>query len=243
MVTYVKEVIKMNGELSVDERNLLSHAYKNVIGTRRASWRIISSIEQKKESKGSKKHVATIREYRHMIEGELEKVSRDVLEVLDESLIPIATTGESKVFYYKMKGDYSRYLAEFTSAEKREAAANIAHESYQTATNVAQTELTPTHPLRLGLALNFSVFHYETLNSSDSACHLAKQAFENAITELDSLTEEFYGDSTLIMQLLSSNLNLWTSSDSEELEPQAEDMEKLAEQDKEDGVEKAAHGA
>ena len=88
----------------------------------------------------------------------------------------------------------------------------------QTATDVAQTELTPTHPIRLGLALNFSVFYYEILNSPDRACHLAKQAFDDAIAELDSLSEESYRDSTLIMQLLRDNLTLWTSSDGNEAE-------------------------
>ena len=86
----------------MDERNLLSVAYKNVVGTRRASWRIISSIEQKEEQKGSEKHVSIIREYRQKIETELEKVCQDVLDVLDDSLIPKAESGESKVFYHKM---------------------------------------------------------------------------------------------------------------------------------------------
>lgn len=90
--------------------------------------------------------------------------------------------------------------------------------THQNATDVAQTELTPTHPIRLGLALNFSVFYYEILNSPDRACHLAKQAFDDAIAELDSLSEESYRDSTLIMQLLRDNLTLWTSSDSGEAE-------------------------
>lgn len=93
---------QLGGELSVDERNLLSVAYKNVVGTRRASWRIISSIEQKEENKGSEKHVTKIREYRQKIETELEQVCGDVLNVLDESLIPKAESGESKVFYHKM---------------------------------------------------------------------------------------------------------------------------------------------
>lgn len=92
---------------------------------------------------------------------------------------------------------------------------------YQNATDVAQTDLTPTHPIRLGLALNFSVFYYEILNSPDRACHLAKQAFDDAIAELDSLSEESYRDSTLIMQLLRDNLTLWTSSDGNEPEPAA----------------------
>jgi len=120
-----------------------------------------------------------------------------------------------------MKGDYHRYLAEFASGEKRKVAATAAHEAYKNATDVAQTELTPTHPIRLGLALNFSVFYYEILNSPDRACHLAKQAFDDAIAELDSLSEESYQDSTLIMQLLRDNLTLWTSTESGEPEPAA----------------------
>lgn len=73
-----------------------------MVGTRRASWRIISSIEQKEENKGSEEHVSIIRDYRQKIETELEQVCQDVLDVLDEALIPKAETGESKVFYYKM---------------------------------------------------------------------------------------------------------------------------------------------
>lgn len=70
--------------------------------------------------------------------------------------------------------------------------------------------------------MNFSVFYYEILNSPDRACHLAKQAFDDAIAELDSLSEESYRDSTLIMQLLRDNLTLWTSSDGAEAEPSSE---------------------
>ncbi|ODQ67595.1 14-3-3 protein, partial [Nadsonia fulvescens var. elongata DSM 6958] len=211
MVSYMKAVAMSGEELSVDERNLLSVAYKNVIGTRRASWRIISSIEQKEESKGSTSHVEQIKTYRVKIEDELEDICNDVLSVLTDHLLVKAESGESKVFYYKMKGDYHRYLAEFATGDKRKDAANAAHESYKSATDVAQTELSSTHPIRLGLALNFSVFYYEILNSPDRACHLAKQAFDDAIAELETLSEESYRDSTLIMQLLRDNLTLWKS--------------------------------
>lgn len=212
MVTYMKEVAKADSELSVEERNLLSVAYKNVIGARRASWRIVSSIEQKEESKASdSSNAGIIKSYRVKIEDELAKICEDILEVLDASLIARAGPGESKVFYYKMKGDYHRYLAEFATGDKRKDAATAAHEAYKGATDVAQTDLAPTHPIRLGLALNFSVFYYEILNSPDRACHLAKQAFDDAIAELDSLSEESYRDSTLILQLLRDNLTLWTS--------------------------------
>ena len=217
MVENMKNVASSGQDLSVEERNLLSVAYKNVIGARRASWRIVSSIEQKEETKEKSEHqVSLIRKYRSKIEEELTKISDDILSVLDAHLIPSATTGESKVFYYKMKGDYHRYLAEFSSADAREQATNASLEAYKTASEIATTELPPTHPIRLGLALNFSVFYYEIQNSPDKACHLAKQAFDDAIAELDTLSEESYKDSTLIMQLLRDNLTLWTSDMSED---------------------------
>lgn len=233
MVDAMKKVAKMDVELTVEERNLLSVAYKNVIGARRASWRIISSIEQKK-SASTEAHATQIKEYREKVEKELEEICSDILGVIDTHLIPSATTGESKVFYHKMKGDYYRYLAEFATGEKRDNAAENSLQAYKAASEVAGTELPPTHPIRLGLALNFSVFYYEILNSPDRACHLAKQAFDDAIAELDTLNEESYKDSTLIMQLLRDNLTLWTSdmqgddNENEESKPEG-DAEKAEE--------------
>merc|ERR1712100_547215 len=135
----------------------------------------------------------------------------EILQVIDNSLVPNSTSDEGKVFYYKMKGDYYRYLAEFQSDPRRKKTSDGALESYKQASGIANAELPPTHPIRLGLALNFSVFYYEIMNSPDRACHLAKQAFDDAIAELDTLSEESYKDSTLIMQLLRDNLTLWTS--------------------------------
>lgn len=102
MVENMKTVASSDQELTVEERNLLSVAYKNVIGARRASWRIVSSIEQKEESKGNEAQVKMIKEYREKIEAELAKICEDILEVLEKHLIPSAASGESKVFYHKM---------------------------------------------------------------------------------------------------------------------------------------------
>uniref|UniRef100_A0A804LUD0 14-3-3 domain-containing protein n=1 Tax=Zea mays TaxID=4577 RepID=A0A804LUD0_MAIZE len=175
MVEYMEKVAKTVDveELTVEERNLLSVAYKNVIGARRASWRIISSIEHKEES-------------------------------------------QSKVFYLKMKGDYHRYLAEFKTGAERKEAAESTMIAYKAAQDIALAELASTHPIRLGLALNFSVFYYEILNSPDKACNLARQAFDEAISQLDTLGEDSYKDSTLIMQLLRDNLTLWTADSTTE---------------------------
>merc|ERR1712002_233382 len=191
------------------ERNLLSVAYKNVVGARRSSWRVISSIEQKTE--GSEKKQQLAKEYKEKVEQELKDICNDVLELLTNRLIAKASNAESKVFYLKMKGDYYRYLAEVAVADAKTEVVEDSKKSYQEAFDIAKAKMQPTHPIRLGLALNFSVFYYEILNSPDRACHLAKQAFDNAIAELDTLNEDSYKDSTLIMQLLRDNLTLWTS--------------------------------
>jgi 14-3-3 protein epsilon len=212
MVEHMKAVAQQPQELSVEERNLLSVAYKNVIGSRRASWRVISSIEQKADPE----KVGLIQTYKRKIETELEDICTDILEIIQNELIPNSEGEEGKVFYYKMKGDYHRYLAEFQVADSRKDSSAKALEAYNNATKIANRDLPPTHPIRLGLALNFSVFYYEILNSPDRACHLAKQAFDDAIAELDTLSEESYKDSTLIMQLLRDNLTLWTSDQPEQ---------------------------
>jgi len=207
MVDFMKKVASMDRELTVEERNLLSVAYKNVIGSRRASWRVVSSIE----SKGDDTKMDIIRSYKLKIERELSEICTNILEIIQDDLIPKSKDPEAKVFYHKMQGDYHRYLAEFQSGDSRKSSAISAKEAYKSADDTAKKELPPTHPIRLGLALNHSVFYYEILNSPDKACHLAKQAFDDAIAELDTLSEESYKDSTLIMQLLRDNLTLWTS--------------------------------
>jgi len=217
MVSYMKDVAKQPKELSVEERNLLSVAYKNVIGSRRASWRVISSIEQK----GDPDKLPLIQKYKKTIETELEDICSDILQIIKDDLIPNTESEEGKVFYFKMKGDYHRYLAEFQAGDVRKESSAEALEAYTSAQTIANQGLAPTHPIRLGLALNFSVFYYEILNSPDRACHLAKLAFDDAIAELDTLSEESYKDSTLIMQLLRDNLTLWTSDQPGD---EAEDM-------------------
>jgi len=209
MAQAMKKVTETGSELTNEERNLLSVAYKNGVGARRSSWRVISSIEQKTE--GSEKKQAMAKEYREKVEKELKDICQDVLNLLDKFLIPKAGNPESKVFYLKMKGDYYRYLAEVAQGDDRTVMSKHSQDAYQEAYDLSKSKMPPTHPIRLGLALNYSVFFYEITNSPDRACQIAKQAFDDAIAELDTLNEDSYKDSTLIMQLLRDNLTLWTS--------------------------------
>jgi len=141
-------------------------------------------------------------------------VHHDVLDLLENVLVKNSTKeDESKVFYLKMTGDYYRYLAEFVSGHDYD---KKAAKFYGDALAIAEKALKPTHPIRLGLALNYSVCYYEVLKDKKKACELARDAFDKAISKLDELDEASYKDSTLIMQLLRDNLTLWTSDTQEE---------------------------
>merc|ERR1719464_873331 len=100
-----------------------------------------------------------------------------------------------------MKGDYHRYLAEFatTADDKQRSIAQAAHDAYEAASTIADSKLPSTHPIRLGLALNFSVFYYEVFGSPEKACLLAKAAFDDAMNVMDNLDEDQYQDSQQIM--------------------------------------------
>uniref|UniRef100_A0A8C9PW84 14-3-3 domain-containing protein n=1 Tax=Spermophilus dauricus TaxID=99837 RepID=A0A8C9PW84_SPEDA len=209
-----QSVTEQGAELSNKERNLLSVAYKNVVGAHRSSWRVVSSFEQKTE--GAEKKQPMAREYIEKIETELREICNDVLSLLEKFLIPNASQAESKVFYLKMKGDYYHYLAEVAACDDKKGIVDRSQQAYQEASEISKKEMQPTHPLRLGLALNFSVFYCEILNSPDKACSSAKTAFDEAIAELDTLSEESYKDSNLIMQFLRDNLTLWTSDTQED---------------------------
>jgi 14-3-3 protein epsilon len=212
MCKFVKQLVELKSakgeDLDVDERNLLSVAYKNVVGSKRASWRTLSGGFDDADEELLKK-------YKGLVEDELEKICNEVLSLLTDHLCKnVEGNGdETEVFYLKMCGDYYRYLSEFRT--ESEDYKKKAEEFYKKAMDVAEANLNETHPTRLGLALNFSVCYYEILKQPEKACDLAKKSFDAAIEKLDTLNDASYKDSTLIMQLLRDNLTLWTSSNEE----------------------------
>jgi hypothetical protein len=216
MVRLMKEVVRQSSGLTVDQRNLLSVGYKNIVGVRRTAWRNLSSIESKEQTRGNAKHVELAKAYREKVESEMNNICDEILRTIDDIITNKRNDTESRVFFLKMQGDYYRYLAEWQNTPQNKAkygtkSADNAQRVYQEAMDLATEQLPPTHPIRLGLALNYSVFFYEVREQPAEACNMARSAFDQAISELDNLDEEQYKDSTTIMQLIRDNLTLWTS--------------------------------
>ena len=215
MVKYMCELIKEADEpLDEEERNLLSVAYKNVVGARRASWRVISAREADEKNE---KHKLVCQDMKQRVEKELRDLCEEVLNLIDNNLLKKQLDIQAKIFFLKMKGDYFRYMVEIAGDSSNKASLSESSKSaYEDAMNLAKEKLPSTSPIRLGLALNFSVFYYEILCDGAGACKLAKEAFDEAIKDLDSVAEDVYKDSTLIMQLLRDNLTLWKSEQDDE---------------------------
>jgi len=211
MISHMKEVIANNSSLSTEERNLLSIAYKNAVILRRNSWRTVNTALEKAEP-SSKEH-GVIEELKKILENEIEGFCKDLLSLIDNTLLP-TNDGEAEVFYWKMKGDYNRYMAEVTKGKDREGYSKKSLEAYIYATDkVDHINLARTNPIRLGLALNNSVYFYEIEDKPEKACDIAKRAFDDALGELDELTDDSYKDSISVMNLLKENLTLWTMED------------------------------
>jgi 14-3-3 protein epsilon len=216
MVKFIENFVIANPALTLDERNILSAGYKNIIGSKRSSWRLLQTLEKKEEKKGSSSNISNLREIKNKVEDEMRKICEDINTVLDKYLIPSSKDSENKVFYLKLKGDYYRYRAEFTVGKEQETAIKQADKAYSDAYEIAEKDIPISSSTRLGLALNFSVFYYEIKNLKEDACTIARNAFEEAIKVLDDLERTKAKDTILIIQLLKENLILWTNEMNED---------------------------
>ena len=212
MVEFLEEMLKnRDKDLNSDERNLLSIAYKNSVTAKRTALRTVMAYELKEKKKEASTFLTFIQEYRKRIEDELTDTCNNVLNSIDSHLLKKAGDVEAKVFYYKMKGDYNRYIAEYAQGELKTKVAEGANQAYQSASLQAK-ELSPIHPISLGLALNYSVFYYEVLNNHEKACEIAKTTLESADKELPKIDDEDNDecrDALSIINLLRENLEMW----------------------------------
>jgi len=213
MTEFLEEMLKgRDKDLNSDERNLLSIAYKNSLTSRRTALRTVFAYETKENKKDNSPFLSYIQEYRKKIEDELTKMCNNVLSTIDDHLLKRAEDAEAKVFYLKMKGDYYRYIAEYAKGELKDKVSQSALDAYGKASDDAKN-LTAIHPIRLGLALNFSVFHYEVMGEHEKACEIAKDVLDVANKEManieDPEEDENHRDALSIVNLLRENLDMW----------------------------------
>ena len=205
MVDFLAKVLDTKGpEVSSDERNLLSVAFKNLISSKRAACRTIAAIEQNPKYT---KYADALAKYKASIEKKLTDDCQFIIDMINSKVLSKSCeNGESKAFFVKMVGDYYRYIAENAKGTLMEEVKQNALKAYDSANTIP---LPPCNPIKLGLALNFSVFHYEVMKNHKQACELADKALQEALDKIDELEEDDFRDAKSIIELLKENLTLW----------------------------------
>lgn len=205
MVEFLRPLLReKGGDFSVEERNLLSVGFKNLIGGKRTAIRTISAIEQNPKYS---KFGGALGAYKKKIEGELQKNCQDIIDMIKADGMKTQDS-EGRAFFLKMVGDYYRYMAESAQGDVLAKARDGALQHYKEAETAGQT-LHACNPIKLGLALNFSVFHYEVMQDNKQACTLAETALQEAMNKIDDVDEETFRDAKSIIELLKENLTLW----------------------------------
>ena len=210
MVKSINKFVELDPKLTRDERNILSAGYKNIVSDKRASWRLLNSMEKKEEKKNSAQ-TENIRLVKNNIEKELNEICNEIQLIIDNYLVPNASDSETKVFFLKLKGDYYRYKCEFATGKEFLETCSKAEKVYKEAYDLANKDIPISSSTRLGLALNYSVFFYEIKGLKEEACNIAKNAFDEAMKVLDDLEKSKPKDTILIIQLLKENLILWSN--------------------------------
>ena len=211
MVDHLEKAVQLkNDDLNSEERNLLSVGFKNLIGSRRSALRSIGGIEQNTKYA----HFADgLKSYKVKIENELYDQCMRVINLIEDNIIQnCKEQQESKAFFYKLIGDYFRYIAESAHEERLNDVKEKAREYYDKATDAANS-LPKHNPIRLGLALNFSVFYFEVTDNKEEAIKVAQGALQNAEESLEDADEDTYRDAKGIIDLLTENLELWKEED------------------------------
>ena len=213
VLSCMRDAIERNPSLSSNERTLLATSFKSLCAESREKWKaLVDSPERERERE------------REMRAAEVEDVCQEALSLVSDNLLPAAKDAESKTFYLKMKADYTSCLNQVTpdsdvsqKSQRLQAAVEAQNTAYETS-----HELPQTHPVRLGIALNYALFQQE-LKKPEVALRTAKRAFDDAVQQLDSLSEDSYKESTEVMQLLRDNMTLWGEEQEKEKEKMVEE--------------------
>ena len=217
MMNFLEDMVqKKSSDLSSDERNLLSIAYKNTISQDRQAIRTLLSYESKEAKKSESPYLEFIREYKTKVQKELENLCNRINKTIDTHLLPKAETDEAKVFYHKMKGDYDRYIAENVDGDIKKKYSDLGLAAYNQALEASKS-IDYKNRIKLGLALNLSVFYYEVVANKEEACKLAKETLDKAKDALGNVDEDDdeAKDAMSIVNLLQENLDMWNSEDDE----------------------------
>ena len=212
-IKYLKKAIDINPALTIEERSVFNSAYKTLVSIPRKGLREIMLSEQNNEEENfSQECKSQIQIIKNEVTEELIGYCMDLINILDAKIIPATEEVESKVFYYKLKGDYYRYICEVQSDDDRDETVEKARECYETALSISKNQLEQYKPTALGLILNYTVFLFEIVKRYDDAISLAEETYKMCVPILEQNSARSKAEATTIATLLDNNVKLWKAT-------------------------------
>ena len=206
MVEYIKQYIEENNVLNTEEMMLLSNAYKNFLGIKRKAYQNLLLIQNKEKNNPTRS--ATIAEFIDQEKTHIKNTVEEVISIIDEKLYLNAPTLQCKVQYTKMKADYYRYICECFTESILEEAKIKGKLFYELASSLA-LGLPKCDPIRLGVALNYSVFYCEILKNKEIGHQIVTESFDAALAEMGTVDDEHYKNFSGFLQSLKDNISKW----------------------------------
>lgn len=202
------EVMKLafsHETLTPEDEATVSVVTKSRVDSLRRARRIVLALEEREENKGKVNRVLALRNFKGQIEEELSTLLTSYIASIDSAFLAHPTSEPSRILFLKMKADYCRYLAEIGRMPFSQV-----QTVYTQAYDAARSTLGPAHPFRTGIALNFSVFHYEIAKNKDAAIQIAKLAHDEASAAVKALPIDERNDAMEVINLIATNLKSWT---------------------------------
>lgn len=217
MVNYMEDLVNLDEILALEEQNLLALAYKNVIDPMRFALHIVNASLTDTDDLNPQ-FIEAQQLFAQAIREEIQEIAQRAIQNVDGDLTKPHKLLESEVLCMKLKGDYFRYLAESKDDEEREHIAQFSLIAYKQAMSLALASLSPCDPLRLGVALNFATFYHTIAKDNKKACSIASTAFDEAVCEVHTMTEEARKDSDIVLKMLHDCVQAWTADMATETE-------------------------
>jgi 14-3-3 protein epsilon len=207
----MKRVVDASPVLTPEERDLISVAYKNAITGRRTGLRYLGPLLERDETKLSPFRVSELQKLQAKLRRELEEHCLDLIDVVDNKLLPATVDPAAQLYYLKLKADYWRYISEARDTEEKEQPALRAKEAYEKALQISQENIPVYKAAHLGLILNYSVYLYEIVGAKEQAITLAQKTYDEASLGVQNNSPSEVPEATNVLQLLRDNIALWTA--------------------------------
>jgi hypothetical protein len=194
----------------IDDQNAIARICKGSMDALRKAWKSVYLAEQKERGKGRDDRSTPLLDYRKRLEASITDLAKETIEMVHKKLIVRAKDASIRGLLFKMAGDFWRYLAEIQRGYDRRESANKALAAYQEAEDLIVASTGPAAAVRLALLLNMAIFRFEILSEPDEALELARKAYDEGIAAIDSLREEAYADSILLLQMIHRTMAAWS---------------------------------